>query len=77
MYLEKQIADEKNEARQLRAEHDELKTLEQQLLHTTVKNEVDDTENERTRQGLNQQLLGQGLPTGSPAPTPTDPTMTS
>ncbi len=63
--------DEKNEVRQLRAEQDELKTHEQQLLSTPVENEDDDAEHERARQGLNEQL-GQELPTGSPAPTPID-----
>ncbi len=46
VYLEKEIVEEKNEARQLRAEQDELKAHEQRLLHTAVENEADDIENE-------------------------------
>ncbi len=61
LYLEKQVADEKNEAKQLRVEQDELKTLEQQLLSSAVENEDDDDENERTRQSLNDQLLNATL----------------
>ncbi len=60
-YLEKQVADEKSEARQLRAEQDELKALEQRLLHPTVENEADDSENERIRQDLNNRLLNETL----------------
>ncbi len=75
-YLEKQIVDEKSEARQLKAEQDELEAHEQQLLHTAVEDENDADENEQTRLYLNEQLRNpmprQGLPTGCPAPTPTD-----
>ncbi len=78
VYLEKRIAEEKDEAKQLKAEQDELEAHEQQLLNP-AKDDDDgdnDEENERTRQSLNDQLrnaaLGQVSPTGSPMPT--DPT---
>ncbi len=79
MYLEKQIAEEKDKAKQLKAEQDEFDVQEQQLLNT-VEDDADghnDEENERTRQSLNVQLRnsvqgGQVLPTGSPMLT--DPT---
>ncbi len=60
----------------MRTEHDELKALEQWLPHSVGEDENDDEENERTRQGLNNQLdptLGQESPNGSPVPTLTDP----
>ncbi len=72
MYLEKQTEDEKNEARQLRAEQDELQVLEQQLLQTAVEDEEDDEESEQVKQS--EQSQGQGSPTRSPALTPTEPT---
>ncbi len=77
-YLEKQIAAEKNEAKQLRAEHDELKLLKQQILHSAGENEDGDEENGRARQSLNDQLLNPTLEQrsliGSPVLTPPDPT---
>ncbi len=77
LYLEKQVADEKNEAKQLRAEQDELKALEQQLQNLAAENE-DDDEDERTRQSLNNQLLnatpGQRSPIESPVLTQPNPT---
>ncbi len=76
VYLEEQLAGEKEEAKQLKVEQDELEAYEQQLLNTIEEDEDDDEENEQTRQSLNEQLRnpmqGQGLPAGSPALTPTD-----
>ncbi len=45
-YLAKQEVSEKNEARQLKAEQNELEVSEQQLLHTTENDEDDDEMNE-------------------------------
>ncbi len=77
-YLEKQLAEEKDEVTQLKAEQDELATHEQQLLSTIEDDEIDNKENERARQSLNDQLRnpmqGQGLLTRSPTLTLTDPT---
>ncbi len=72
VYLEKQTEHEKNEERQLRAEQDELQTLEQQLLQDAVENEEDDEESEQVEQS--EQSLRQESPTRSPAPTLTEPT---
>ncbi len=45
-YQEKQIAEEKSEAKQLKAEQDELEVHEQQLLNTIENEKDDDEENE-------------------------------
>ncbi len=74
-YLAKQVGSEMDEARQLKAEQDELETHEQQLLNVVKNDEDDDEANEQERQSLNEQLKnsvqGQESLTGSPTPTPT------
>ncbi len=50
VYLEKQTESEKNEARQLRAEQDELNVLEQQLLQDTAEIDEDGEEIEQVEQ---------------------------
>ncbi len=46
MHLEKQIAEEKDEVKRLKAKHDELEAHEQQLQKTVEDDENEDEENE-------------------------------